>query len=123
MVPSFVKSSQHLYYAGEDSPLNIASLVSDVLHLRSMAQIAVAQADDLIRMTEAKLGTLSLILQHVYSRRGDDGLSEYLQEVDQFHELLEFASQVPLDTPMLFPLMRSVLPSSETHTQNTNHNL
>ncbi|RXW12922.1 hypothetical protein EST38_g12936 [Candolleomyces aberdarensis] len=86
-VPRF-RASQHLYYAGEDSPLNIASLVSDVLHLRSMAQIAAAQADDLVRMTEAKLGTLSLSLQ---------------RDVQGFSELLEFAGLVPLDTPMLFP--------------------
>ncbi|RXW12229.1 hypothetical protein EST38_g13625, partial [Candolleomyces aberdarensis] len=101
-VPRF-RASQHLYYAGEDSPLNIASLVSDVLHLRSMAQIAAAQADDLVRMTEAKLGTLSLILQRVYARRGDAGLNDYFQDVQGFSELLEFAGLVPLDTPMLFP--------------------
>lgn len=68
-----------------------------------MAQIAAAQADDLVRMTEAKLGTLSLILQRVYARRGDAGLNDYFQEVEGFSELLEFAGLVPLDTPMLFP--------------------
>ncbi|KAJ2921204.1 hypothetical protein H1R20_g15891, partial [Candolleomyces eurysporus] len=96
-------SSQHLFYAGEDSPINITSLVSDSLNLRSMAQIAAAQADDLIKMTEAKVGTLSLVMQRVYACRGDAGLNDYFRNVRGFSELLEFAHRVPLDTPMLFP--------------------
>ena len=68
-----------------------------------MAQIAAAQADDLIKMTEAKLGTLSLVLQRVYAHRGDAGLNDYFRDVRGFGELLEFAQAVPLDTPMLFP--------------------
>ncbi|RXW11457.1 hypothetical protein EST38_g14399 [Candolleomyces aberdarensis] len=101
-VPCFW-ASQHLFYAGEDSPLNIALLVSDALHLRSMAQIAMAQANDLVWMTKAKLGTLSLILQCVYACRGDASLNDYFQDIQGFSKLLEFAGLVPLDTPMLFP--------------------
>ncbi|KAJ2920864.1 hypothetical protein H1R20_g16231, partial [Candolleomyces eurysporus] len=101
-IPRF-QSSQHLFYAGEDSPINITSLVSDGLNLRSMAQIATTQADDLIKMTEAKVGTLSLVMQRVYACRGDAGLNDYFRNVCGFSELLEFAHRVPLDTPMLFP--------------------
>ncbi|KAJ2923161.1 hypothetical protein H1R20_g13931, partial [Candolleomyces eurysporus] len=87
-----------------EGPLpDITSLVSDGLNLRSMAQIAAAQADDLIKMTEAKVGTLSLVMQRVYARRGDAGLNDYFRNVRGFSELLEFAHRVPLDTPMLFP--------------------
>ena len=82
---------------------DITSLVADVLHLRAMTQIAVAQAEDLQKMTEAKLGTLSLILGRVYSNRGDAGLNSFVKEVKDFEELLKFAKDVPLDTPMMFP--------------------
>ena len=68
-----------------------------------MTQIAVAQAEDLQKMTEAKLGTLSLILGRVYSNRGDAGLNSFVKEVKDFEELLKFAKDVPLDTPMMFP--------------------
>ncbi|KAJ2923245.1 hypothetical protein H1R20_g13849, partial [Candolleomyces eurysporus] len=54
-------------------------------------------------MTKAKLETLSLVLQRVYSSEGDKGLSAYARNVKDFEELLEFAKDVPLDTPMRFP--------------------
>ncbi|RXW19476.1 hypothetical protein EST38_g6368 [Candolleomyces aberdarensis] len=101
-IPRFT-SSQQLAFAGEASPLNISSLVADALHLRAMAQIAASHAEDLQKMTEAKLATLSLILQRVYSSEGDEGLNTYIRNVQDFEELLNFAKDIPLDTPMRFP--------------------
>ncbi|KAJ2928987.1 hypothetical protein H1R20_g8104, partial [Candolleomyces eurysporus] len=101
-VPRF-RASQQMAFGGEDSPWNITALVSDVLNLRAMAQIAASHAEDMRKMTEAKLGTLSLVLQRVYSNRGDAGLSDYARNVQDFQEVLEYAKDVPLDTPMLFP--------------------
>lgn len=54
-------------------------------------------------MTAAKLGTLSLILSRVYASRGDEGLNMYARNVADFEQLLEYASEIPLDTPLLFP--------------------
>lgn len=68
-----------------------------------MAQIAAAQAEDLQKMTAAKLGTLSLILSRVYASRGDEGLNMYARDIRDFEQLLEYASEIPLDTPLLFP--------------------
>ncbi|RXW12224.1 hypothetical protein EST38_g13629 [Candolleomyces aberdarensis] len=68
-----------------------------------MAQIAALHAEDLQKMTKAKLGTLSLVLQHVYSNRGDAGLNDYATNIADFRELLEYAKDVPLNMPMLFP--------------------
>ncbi|RXW11703.1 hypothetical protein EST38_g14152 [Candolleomyces aberdarensis] len=101
-VPRF-QASQQMSFGGEESPWHITALVSDILNLRATAQIAASHAEDLRKMTEAKLGTLSLVLQRVYSNRGDAGLNEYVQDVKDFQELLEYAKDVPLDTPMLFP--------------------
>ncbi|KAJ2920674.1 hypothetical protein H1R20_g16420, partial [Candolleomyces eurysporus] len=68
-----------------------------------MAQIAASHAEDLRKMTESKLGTLSLVLQHVYSNRGDASLSDYTRNVTDFQEVLEYAKDMPLNTPILFP--------------------
>ena len=55
------------------------------------------------KLTKAKLGTLSLIFQRVYASRGDQGLNSFVSEVKDLEELLNFAKDVPLDTPMLYP--------------------
>ena len=96
---------------------DITALVADILHLRGMAQIAASHAEDLQKMTEAKLGTLSLIFERVYSNRGDEGLNAYVDNVQDLDEVLKFAKDVPLDTPMLFPrrLHATVQSSDETH--------
>ncbi|KAJ2925294.1 hypothetical protein H1R20_g11804, partial [Candolleomyces eurysporus] len=101
-IPRFA-SLQQLAFAGEASPANISQLVSDVLNLRAMAQIAASHAEDLQKMTKAKLETLSLVLQRVYSSEGDAGLSGYARNVGDLEEVLKFAKDIPLDTPMRFP--------------------
>ncbi|KAJ2921051.1 hypothetical protein H1R20_g16040, partial [Candolleomyces eurysporus] len=101
-IPCFI-SSQQLAFAGKASPANISLLVSDILNLRAMAQIAASHAKDLQKMTKAKLETLSLVLQKVYSSEGDEGLSSYARNIEDFEELLDFAKDIPLDTPMRFP--------------------
>ncbi|KAJ2935295.1 hypothetical protein H1R20_g1799, partial [Candolleomyces eurysporus] len=114
-IPRFA-SSQQLAFAGEGSPANISQLVSDVLNLRAMAQIAASHAEDLQKMTKAKLETLSLVLQRVYSSEGDAGLSGYARNVKDLEEVLKFAKDVPLDTPMRFPerLHATMQQTSET---------
>ncbi|KAJ2921134.1 hypothetical protein H1R20_g15961, partial [Candolleomyces eurysporus] len=101
-IPRFA-SSQQLAFAGKASPENISQLVSDVLNLRATAQIAASHAEDLQKMTKAKLETLSLVLQRVYSSEGDAGLSSYAWNVGDLEEVLKFAKDIPLDTPMRFP--------------------
>ncbi|KAJ2921052.1 hypothetical protein H1R20_g16041, partial [Candolleomyces eurysporus] len=84
-------------------PPDISQLVSNVLNLREMAQIAASHAEDLQKMTKTKLETLSLVLQRVYSSEGDTGLSGYARNVRDLEEVLKFAKDIPLDTPMRFP--------------------
>jgi hypothetical protein len=88
-----------------------------------MAQIAAAEAEDLQKMTAAKLGTLSLVLSHVYASRGDKGLNMYARNITDFEQPLEYASKIPLDTPLLFPERlhaTTLLPGSKDYHWVTN---
>jgi hypothetical protein len=83
--------------------LDITSLIADIANLRSTAQIATPQADDLIRLTEAKLETLALVLARIASSQGNAGLTRVNNEVEELEDILEFASEIPLTTPLRFP--------------------
>ncbi|KAJ2932594.1 hypothetical protein H1R20_g4502, partial [Candolleomyces eurysporus] len=101
-IPRFTLSQQ-LAFAGKGSAANISCLISDILNLQAMAQIAASHAKDLQKMMKAKLETLSLVLQHVYSSEGDKGLSSYARNIKDLEAVLNFAKDIPLDTLMRFP--------------------
>jgi hypothetical protein len=78
-------------------------LITDIANLQSTAQIAAAQADDLIHFTEAKLKTLALVLARIMSSQGDTGLMCVNNQVEELEDILEVAGKIPLTTPLCFP--------------------